>query len=119
MPLNERYDSTRSKLTSEQKLEITAETLGIRHTSVEHQEENIIDLNKPPVKPYRYEAFPKTVYFEPREGQHPHDANKIVQNEEQLKKALDLGYQLKPYDEPVVDPNDLELDAPKLKKAKK
>jgi hypothetical protein len=116
MPLNEHYDPIRSKLTPQQKAEMTAETLGVRDIHME-QSENITDLNKPPQKPYKYEPFPKTVYYKPKPGQHPHEASKVIQDQAELDKALELGYQLKAFEEALIS-DDLEADAPN-KPAKK
>jgi hypothetical protein len=45
---------------------------------------------------YVHQAFPKMVYIAPIGEQHPHDANKVVKNQQELDEALEAGYELKP-----------------------
>lgn len=63
--------------------------------------EGIHDIHNPPKERYVHQEFPKLVYREPKAGQHPHEAHKLVKDEDELAAALAKGYQHKPFVEPI------------------
>lgn len=65
-------------------------TVLAQHDSQRNQV-NEFDLNKPPVKPYRYQEFPRMIYH------HEKREYLIVQNADQLQLWLGRGYRLEPY----------------------
>jgi hypothetical protein len=73
------------------------------------------DIHNPKVPPYKHQEFPKLVYKEAKNGQHPHDANKVVNDEDELKAALKAGFELKPIYPEVEEVAEEEIEAPKPK----
>lgn len=56
----------------------------------------VLDVNKPPMKQIPHMEFPKMVFKHPGKGhQHETHKTKIVNNGEELKAALDAGWQTK------------------------
>lgn len=121
MPLNESHSAIRNKLTREQKAEMERETLGAKERvmSVEPGRIEVIDLNKPPVVPYVYRPFPRLVYAKPKDGQHPHEAFKQVNNEEEFQIAIGKGYAARPFEEEPVDSDESWQAAEELQNLRK
>ena len=124
MALNESRGWSRSNLTPQQKREAEAAIYGLqeppypmshdlsaseiermRAMIAQHDQKTSVtefDLNKPPVEPYVYQPFPKTVY-------HPDGRNRIVRDEPEMEMALEAGWKLKPIvAAPAVEQADLD-----------
>ena len=111
MALNESRGWSRSSLTPQQKREAEAAIYGLQEPAypmsndlstaeiermramiAQHEQKTSVtefDLNKPPVEPYVYQPFPKTVY-------HPDGRNRIVRDEPEMEMAMEAGWGLKP-----------------------
>jgi hypothetical protein len=70
-------------------------------------------------KPYVHEEFPKLVYKAAKKDQHPHDANKVVNDEDELKAALKAGFEEKPIYPEVEEVEGEEGEAVEVVKAPK
>ena len=125
MPLNEASGYRRSYLTKEQKRQAEAAIYGhpeqmndnnltefspqdidrMRAILAQHDRQTMptreFDLNKPPVKPYFYQEFPRMVYHLGR------GINAIVQHEAELAAMLAGGWQTTPI---AAEQADAELD---------
>jgi hypothetical protein len=71
-------------------------------------DDSVSDFHHPKQEPYVHQDYPKMIFRAPAEGQHPHDANKLVQSEQELTQALADGWSTKPVyeteaEEPVID----------------
>jgi len=127
MSLNESRGWSRSNLTPQQKREAEAAIYGLqepvytmsnelspaeiermRAMIAAHDQKTAVtefDLNKPPVEPYVYQAFPKCVY-------HPDGRNRIVRDEAEMEMALEAGWKLKPITAaPAAEQPELEPEA--------
>lgn len=127
MALNESRGWSRSNLTPQQKREAEAAIYGLQEPAdtmshdlspaeiermramiAAHDQKTSVsefDLNKPPVQPYVYQAFPKCVY-------HPDGRNRIARDEQELEMAIEAGWSLKPVTAaPAVEQADLDPEA--------
>jgi hypothetical protein len=130
VPLNESFGRKRSNLTKEQKQQALAAIYGIseevmqpitheeaarlREILLEHDKQNTaptkeFDLNNPPQKPYRYQAWPKLVYH------HEYREYDKAKNQMELDALLSEGFQL----EPFPSEEDIPLDAASAAEAAK
>jgi hypothetical protein len=121
VPLNESTGRKRSNLSKEQRHQALAAIYGISEEAMKpitHEEAQRMreilaehdktaapvkefDLNNPPQKPYRFQAFPKLVYH------HEYREYDKAENQQQLDALFAEGFQLEPFpteEEIVLDP---------------